>query len=753
MSHEKIQGLVDAAFKYAAHYKSKFVNLDHFLLSALDDDDARASIKAANPEITDDDIDEMISNIDDHYCQIPTSHYGEVKQNKGAKDLIQYVVGNGALRGRSDCTGADLILGITYIIDQTPHMISDEVGMKMLSDMGIDLAAMQSALNLDRREKELAEGIGGAAKSITSPDEADKCLRKYCKNLNEMPVGKIDPLIGRSTEIDRLVKILHLKKKSNVMLVGEPGVGKTAVAEGLAMKIVNGDVPSSISTKQIWSLDMGSLIAGTKYRGEMEERVKQIAESLAILPDSIIFIDEIHTMLGAGSGGGSALDVANILKPGLANGTIRCIGATTHDEYTLHVEKDAALARRFKKLTIEETNYDDTVEILMGLKPYYEDFHNVKYSDEAVHAAVSLATRHIVNKHLPDKAIDVMDEVGAEISLSDRSDKVITLADIQAEVARIANIPAKMITEGEREKILTLEDDLKKVVFGQDTAISNLVDATIVARAGLRDHDQPLGCFMFAGPTGVGKTEATKQLAETLGLKLLRFDMSEYQEKHSISRLIGVPPGYVGYDEASGSGKLTSEVEKNPHCVILLDEIEKAHPDIFTLLLQVMDGGRLTNTKGKTIDFSHTVLVMTTNTGAFEMSKKPLGFGSGHQIDVATAAKSAIEKKYAPEFRNRIDKVIVFNRLEKDTMLMIVDKFFAKVVAHAKENDVNLTITPDAKKWLSDKGFDPDYGARPMSRVINDAIKTPLARKMIMGNLEHGGDCTVDVKDGDIILV
>lgn len=574
-------------------------------------------------------------------------------------------------------------------------------------------------------------------------------LDAYCVNLNDKArKGKIDPLIGREKEVDRTIQILCRRNKNNPLYVGDPGVGKTAIAEGLAKKVEDNEVPEVLQGCQIFSLDMGSLLAGTRYRGDFEERLKAVLSELQNMENVVLFIDEIHTIIGAGATSGGAMDASNLLKPALANGTLRCIGSTTYKEYRNHFEKDHALVRRFQKIDVYEPSIEDTVQILKGLKPYYEKHHNVRYTNEAIKAAAELSSRYIGERKLPDKAIDIIDEVGAAqmlLPVSKRK-KTIGLKDIEGVVAAIARIPAKAVSKDDREVLQTLERDLKTMVFDQDQAIRILSDSIKMARAGLRDPEKPIGSYLFSGPTGVGKTEVAKQMAKTLGIELIRFDMSEYMERHAVSRLIGAPPGYVGFEQG---GLLTDKIDQHPHCVLLLDEIEKAHPDLFNLLLQVMDYGRLTDNNGKNIDFRNVILILTTNAGAAQMAKAPLGFESDRRVD---DDQEEIKRLFTPEFRNRLDAIVPFKPLGKETVMRVVDKFVMQLEAQLAEKHVTITLTDDARAYLAEIGYDPGMGARPLGRVIQDKIKKPLAEELLFGKLVNGGSVVIGYEDKKLIF-
>ncbi|MFM2409645.1 MAG: hypothetical protein RL481_473, partial [Pseudomonadota bacterium] len=577
----------------------------------------------------------------------------------------------------------------------------------------------------------------------------ESSLDQFTVNLNEKAKqGRIDPLIGRSEEVDRTVQILCRRSKNNPLYVGEPGVGKTAIAEGLARRIVEKQVPEVLLPAVIYSLDMGALLAGTRYRGDFEERLKAVVNELEKLPDAILFIDEIHTVIGAGATSGGAMDASNLLKPALSGGAIRCIGSTTYKEFRNHFEKDRALLRRFQKIDVNEPTIDDTVKILAGLRSAFEDHHKVKYTPDALKAAVELSARYINDRKLPDKAIDVIDEVGAMQMLVPPSKrrKLITPKEIEAVIATIARIPPKNVSTDDRAALGTLEADLKRVVFGQDKAIEVLSSAIKLSRAGLRDPDKPIGNYLFSGPTGVGKTEVARQLASIMGIPLKRFDMSEYMERHSVSRLIGAPPGYVGFDQG---GLLTDAVDQNPHSVLLLDEIEKAHPDLFNILLQVMDNGRLTDHHGKTVDFRNVILIMTTNAGAKDMAKEGIGFGSVSKED---ASEDAVKNLFAPEFRNRLDAIVPFAYLPTEVVAMVVDKFILQLELQLADQNVHIKLDDDARAWLTERGYDKLYGARPMGRLIQEKLKQPLAEELLFGKLVNGGEVAVHIRDGQPVF-
>jgi len=577
-------------------------------------------------------------------------------------------------------------------------------------------------------------------------------LKAYTVDLNEEArQGRIDPLIGRERELERTVQILCRRRKNNPVFVGEPGVGKTAIAEGLALHIVEGKVPEVLKNATIYSLDMGSLLAGTKYRGQFEERLKGVMKKLLELPDAILFIDEIHTIVGAGATTGSSMDASNILKPALASGKLRCIGSTTFQEYKGSFERDRALGRRFQKIDVMEPSIDDAIKILQGLAPKYEEHHGVKYLDGTLEGAVKLSAKHLLERLLPDKAIDVIDEAGAQDRMRAARTNQVTLHDVERVIAKMARIPEKTVSSSEQERLRDIETELKRVVYGQDEAIGKIASAIKLSRAGLRTGDKPIGNFLFSGPTGVGKTELARQLAKVLGVELIRFDMSEYQERHTVSRLIGAPPGYVGFDQG---GLLTDAIRKQPYAVLLLDEIEKAHPDLFNVLLQVMDHATLTDNNGRKADFRNVVLIMTTNAGAQDMARRTVGFEQQGTLTDGTKAKAAIERTFSPEFRNRLDAWVLFGGLSRDVILKVVDKEVELLRAQVAEKKLTIQLTPAAREWLADKGYDPAFGARPMGRTVETYLKKPLAEALLFGPLKDGGTVVFDVttKDGETLV-
>ena len=652
--------------------------------------------------------------------------------------------------GRNEVTGANVLVAIFAERESNAAFFLQELDLTRYDAVNFiahgvakdpSFGEARPVTGSEEPHHETPKGEAGEAK--------ESALSKYCVDLNvKARKGEVDPLIGREAEVERAIQVLCRRRKNNPLLVGDPGVGKTAIAEGLAKKIVDGQTPEILAHATIFSLDMGSLLAGTRYRGDFEERLKQVVKELEDHPDAILFIDEIHTVIGAGATSGGAMDASNLLKPALQGGKLRCMGSTTYKEFRQHFEKDRALSRRFQKIDVNEPSVPDAIKILMGLKPHFEEHHDLRYTAEAIKAAVELAARYINDRKLPDSAIDVIDEAGAAQHLltDSKRRKVLGLKEIEAVVAKIARIPARNVSKDDAEVLRDLEKTLKRVVFGQDFAIESLSSAIKLARAGLREPEKPIGNYLFAGPTGVGKTEVAKQLALSLGLELLRFDMSEYMEKHAISRLIGAPPGYVGFDQG---GMLTDGVDQHPHCVLLLDEIEKAHPDVYNILLQVMDHGKLTDHNGRSVDFRNVILILTTNAGAADMQKESIGFNREKRTG---DDKAAIERIFTPEFRNRLDAVISFASLGKSTIQQVVTKFVLQLEAQLLDRNVHIDLTEEAAIWLGNKGYDDKMGARPLGRVIQEYIKKPLAEELLFGKLTKGGTVHVGLKDDKIDL-
>ncbi|HJR82701.1 MAG TPA: ATP-dependent Clp protease ATP-binding subunit ClpA, partial [Sphingomicrobium sp.] len=642
--------------------------------------------------------------------------------------------------GRDEVTGANVLVALFSERESYAVYFLQQQDMSRLDAV----TYISHGVGKGETPAESREVTGTEEKSGEKEGKKESALKQFTIDLNEKArAGKVDPLIGRSAEVERTVQILCRRSKNNPLYVGEPGVGKTAIAEGLARKIIEGDVPDVLKPATIYSLDMGALLAGTRYRGDFEERLKSVVSELEKLPHAILFIDEIHTVIGAGATSGGAMDASNLLKPALSSGAIRCIGSTTYKEFRNHFEKDRALLRRFQKIDVNEPTVEDTIKIIAGLRSSFEQHHNVRYTPDAVKSAVELSARYIHDRKLPDKAIDVIDEVGAMQMLvpPSRRKKVITTREIEAVVATMARIPPKSVSNDDKRVLENLEADLKRVVFGQDMAIEKLSSAIKLSRAGLREPDKPIGNYLFSGPTGVGKTEVARQLASVMGIPLQRFDMSEYMERHSVSRLIGAPPGYVGYDQG---GLLTDAVDQHPHCVLLLDEIEKAHPDLFNILLQVMDNGKLTDHHGKTVDFRNTILVMTTNAGAADMARESIGFGAATRED---AQEDAVKKMFTPEFRNRLDAIVPFAYLPPAVVARVVDKFILQLELQLADRNVHIELDDEARQWLTDRGYDKLYGARPMARLVQEKIKQPLAEELLFGKLVNGGEVKVRIKD------
>ncbi len=747
-----LEQAIHAALAQANQRKHEFATLEHLLLSLLEEPDALRVMQACGVNIDelrkdledfiDDDLSNLVTDIEGSEA-VPTAAFQRV---------IQRAAIHVQSSGRTEVTGANVLVAIfaeresnaAYFLqeqDMTRYDAVNFIAHGVAKDPAFGEARPVSGADDDQEQRIEGTAEGGEGK--------ESALAKYCVDLNvKANKGDVDPLIGRDHEVERCIQVLCRRRKNNPLLVGDPGVGKTAIAEGLARKIVQGEIPEVLSQTTIYSLDMGALLAGTRYRGDFEERLKAVVTELEDHPDAVLFIDEIHTVIGAGATSGGAMDASNLLKPALQGGKLRTMGSTTYKEFRQHFEKDRALSRRFQKIDVNEPTVPDSIKILKGLKEYFEEHHSVKYTADAIKTAVELSARYINDRKLPDKAIDVIDEAGAAQHLvaASKRRKTIGVKEIEAVVAKIARIPPKSVSKDDAEVLKDLEKSLKRVVFGQDNAIESLSSAIKLARAGLREPEKPIGNYLFAGPTGVGKTEVAKQLADTLGVELLRFDMSEYMEKHAVSRLIGAPPGYVGFDQG---GLLTDGVDQHPHCVLLLDEIEKAHPDVYNILLQVMDNGELTDHNGRTVSFRNVVLIMTSNAGASEQAKAAIGFGRDRREGEDTAA---IERTFTPEFRNRLDAVISFAPLPKEVILRVVEKFVLQLEAQLMDRNVTIELTPKAAQWLADKGYDDKMGARPLGRVIQEHIKKPLAEELLFGKLAKGGVVKVKVKNGDLEL-
>jgi len=739
------------ALAFANERQQEYATLEHLLLALLDDQDAAAVMRACNVEI-DDLRRNLLDYIETELDNLVTDGDDDSKPTAGFQRVIQRAVIHVQSSGREEVTGANVLVAIfaereshaAYFLQDQDMTRYDAVNY--ISHGIAKRPGMSDSRPVDGagEEEPIAEEAEGKAKK-----KAD-ALEAYCINLNDKAEkGKIDPLIGREGEISRTIQILCRRSKNNPLFVGDPGVGKTAIAEGLARRIVDGDVPEVLKDATIFSLDMGTLLAGTRYRGDFEERLKQVVKEIEDFPGAVMFIDEIHTVIGAGATSGGAMDASNLLKPALASGAIRCIGSTTYKEYRQFFEKDRALVRRFQKIDVNEPTITDAIDILKGLKPYFEDFHKVRYTNDAIKTAVELSAKYINDRKLPDKAIDVLDETGASQMLvpESRRRKTIGVKEIENTIATMARIPPKTVSKDDAEVLSSLGQDLKRVVYGQDNAIDTLSSAIKLARAGLREPDKPIGSYLFSGPTGVGKTEVARQLASSLGVELIRFDMSEYMERHTVSRLIGAPPGYVGFDQG---GLLTDGVDQHPHCVLLLDEIEKAHPDLFNILLQVMDHGKLTDHNGKQVDFRNVILIMTTNAGASDMAKAPVGF---NRVKREGEDSEAINKLFTPEFRNRLDAVIQFGNLPVEVVYKVVDKFVMQLEAQLADRGVAFELTDGAVKWLANKGYDTQMGARPLGRVIQEHIKRPLADEVLFGKLKKGGTVKVSVSEDEAGLL
>jgi ATP-dependent Clp protease ATP-binding subunit ClpA len=743
---------IHAALALANARRHELATLEHLLLALIDEPDAARVMKACSV-----DLDELRKNLEEYIDDDLSTLITEVDGSEAVPTAaFQRVIQRAAIHvqssGRTEVTGANVLVAIFAERESNAAYFLQDQEMTRYDAVNFIAhgVAKDPAFGEARPIVGADDDDDRTTETTTETAEAkDSALAKYCVDLNAKSAkGDVDPLIGRDHEVERCIQVLCRRRKNNPLLVGDPGVGKTAIAEGLARKIVNGEVPEVLSETTIYSLDMGALLAGTRYRGDFEERLKAVVSELEDHDDAVLFIDEIHTVIGAGATSGGAMDASNLLKPALQGGKLRCMGSTTYKEFRQHFEKDRALARRFQKIDVNEPSVEDSVKILQGLKPYFEDHHQIRYTHDAIKSAVELSARYINDRKLPDKAIDVIDEAGAAQHLVAESKrrKTIGVKEIEAVVAKIARIPPKNVSKDDAETLKDLEKSLKRVVFGQNLAIEALSSAIKLARAGLREPEKPIGNYLFAGPTGVGKTEVAKQLADTLGVELIRFDMSEYMEKHAVSRLIGAPPGYVGFDQG---GMLTDSIDQNPHCVLLLDEIEKAHPDVYNILLQVMDHGKLTDHNGRTTDFRNVILIMTSNAGAAEQAKEAIGFGRDRREGEDTAA---IERTFTPEFRNRLDAVIPFQPLPKEVILQVVEKFVLQLEAQLMDRNVHIELTPAAAAWLGDKGYDAKMGARPLGRVIQEHIKKPLAEELLFGKLTKGGVVRVLVKDDKLEL-
>ena len=745
MLSSNLEQSLHRALAYANERHHDYATLEHLLLALSEDQDAIAVMRACGVDV-ERIRGALVDYIDSELDDLIDEKGEEAKPTAGFQRVLQRAAIHVQSSGREEVTGANVL--VAMFAERESHAVYFLQDQDMTRYDAVNYISHGIAKVPGKSEDRTVHGADEEAGGETSVKQGKEALGSYCVDLNEKAKkGRIDPLIGRVEEVERTIQILCRRQKNNPLYVGEPGVGKTAIAEGLARRIVHDEVPEVLKNVTIYSLDMGALLAGTRYRGDFEERLKAVLSELDSMPDAILFIDEIHTVIGAGATSGGSMDASNLLKPALASGTMRCIGSTTYKEYRNYFEKDRALVRRFQKIDINEPTLDDTVKILRGLKPYYEEHHKVRYTAESIRAAVDLSSRYIHDRKLPDKAIDVLDEVGAAQMLlpPSRRKKTIGVKDIEEIVATIARIPPKNVSRDDKQLLGSLERDLKRMVYGQDKAIQALTAAIKLARAGLREPEKPIGNYLFSGPTGVGKTEVARQLALTLGVELIRFDMSEYMERHSISRLIGAPPGYVGFDQG---GLLTDAIDQHPYAVLLLDEVEKAHPDLFNVLLQIMDHGKLTDHNGKTIDFRNVILVMTTNAGASELAKPAIGFERSERVGDDL---EAIERMFSPEFRNRLDATIGFKSLAPETVGKVADKFIMQLEEQLADRNVTIELTDEARKWLAEKGYDPKFGARPLARVIQENIKKPLAEELLFGKLDKGGSVQVRVgKDGKL---
>lgn len=747
MLSRNLEQTLHRALSLASERRHEYATLEHLLLGLADDSDAATVLRACGVDL--DKLRQDLSEfLDKDLSGLATDRPGDPKPTAGFQRVVQRAAIHVQSSGRDEVTGANVLVAL--FSERESHAVY----FLQLQDMtrldavnfishGIAKAPGRTAQRPVQGSKE--EGSHGEGEREEKPGRRSQdALSNYCVNLNKKATaGKIDPLIGRDSEIERTIQILCRRTKNNPLYVGDPGVGKTAIAEGLAKRIVEGDVPEVLAKATIFALDMGALLAGTRYRGDFEERLKAVVTELENHPGAVLFIDEIHTVIGAGATSGGAMDASNLLKPALASGALRCIGSTTYKEFRNYFEKDRALVRRFQKIDVNEPSMEDAVKILRGLKTNYEKHHKVRYTEEAIRGAVELSAKYINDRKLPDKAIDVIDEVGASRMLQPegKRKKTVTLKDVEEIVAKIARIPPKSVSADDKETLRNLERDLKAMVFGQDKAIEALSAAIKLSRAGLREAEKPIGNYLFSGPTGVGKTEVARQLASTLGIELTRFDMSEYMERHSVSRLIGAPPGYVGFDQG---GLLTDAIDQHPHCVLLLDEIEKAHPDLFNILLQVMDHGKLTDHNGKVVDFRNVILIMTTNAGASDLAKEAIGFGRESRVG---EDEDAIKRLFTPEFRNRLDAIIAFAGLTPEIVGRVVEKFVMQLEAQLADRNVTIELSSAAKEWLAERGYDRLYGARPLARVIQEHIKKPLAEELLFGKLARGGAVKVALKD------
>ena len=749
MLSRNLEQTLHRALSLAAERKHEYATLEHLLLGLVDDPDALTVLRACGVEIEKLKKD-LTEFLDKDLAGLATDRGGDPKPTAGFQRVVQRAAIHVQSSGRDEVSGANVLVAL--FSERESHAVyflqlQDMTRLDAVNFISHGIAKSPGKSTTRPPSGSAEPNEQGEREEKGSAKRGQDALSTYCVNLNKKAKdGKIDPLIGREHEIERTIQILCRRTKNNPLYVGDPGVGKTAIAEGLAKRIIDSDVPEVLQNCTVFALDMGALLAGTRYRGDFEERLKAVVTEMEANPGAILFIDEIHTVIGAGATSGGAMDASNLLKPALAQGTLRCIGSTTYKEFRNYFEKDRALVRRFQKIDVNEPSIEDTVKILRGLKSAYEKHHKVRYTDDAIRAAVELSAKYINDRKLPDKAIDVIDEAGAARMLlpENKRRKTVTLKDVEDMVSKIARIPPKSVSTDDKEVLRHLERDLKAMVFGQDEAIGALSAAIKLSRAGLRDPEKPIGNYLFSGPTGVGKTEVARQLASTLGIELTRFDMSEYMERHSVSRLIGAPPGYVGFDQG---GMLTDAIDQHPHCVLLLDEIEKAHPDLFNILLQIMDHGKLTDHNGKQVDFRNVILIMTTNAGAADMQKPAMGFGRTARTG---EDEDAVKKLFTPEFRNRLDAIIPFAALAPEIVGRVVEKFVMQLEAQLADRNVTIELSSAAKEFLAERGYEPLYGARPLGRVIQELIKKPLAEELLFGKLVKGGAVKVTVKDGSL---
>ncbi|MDC1312226.1 ATP-dependent Clp protease ATP-binding subunit ClpA [Burkholderiales bacterium] len=746
MIAQELEVSLHMAFMDARQKKHEFITVEHLLLAMLDNPSALEVLKACGTNLAE--LKKLLVDFIEEHTPLIGDEESETQPTLGFQRVIQRAILHVQSSGKKEVTGANVLVAIFGEKDSHAVYFLHEKGVTRLDVVNFIAHGIAKIEDSDAEGKK--DGVGIDDSGEQKVGKADSALESYATNLNELAVeGKIDPLIGRDSELERVVQILCRRRKNNPLLVGEAGVGKTAIAEGLARRIVEGEIPEILQQAEVFSLDMGALLAGTKYRGDFEQRLKAVLKQLAKQPNAILFVDEIHTIIGAGAASGGTLDASNLLKPALSSGQLRCIGATTYNEYRGIFEKDHALSRRFQKIDVGEPSVTETVSILRGLKSRFEEHHQVRYTVTALTAAAELSARFIHDRHLPDKAIDIIDEAGAaqRIAVGKKKKKVIGKLEIEGIISKIARVPSQSVSNDDRSKLKTLDRDLNAVVFGQERAIDALSSSIKMARSGLGNPRKPVGAFLFSGPTGVGKTEVARQLAYTMGIELVRFDMSEYMERHAVSRLIGAPPGYVGFDQG---GLLTEALVKQPHCVLLLDEIEKAHPDIFNILLQVMDHGTLTDNNGRQADFRNAIIIMTTNAGAAEISKNTMGFTEAVSAGDELAE---IKRQFTPEFRNRLDSIVSFSPLSTEVILKVVDKFLMELEHQLQEKKVDATFSSKLRDHLAKKGFDPLMGARPMSRLIQDTIRRALADELLFGKLVAGGDVEIDLDENGEVLI